>query len=43
MSRSVETWAMEKSALLFQYHYRSHITDLEYFESNAYICDRKGD
>ena len=33
----------EKSALLFQYHYHSHIMDLEYLESNALICDLEGD
>ena len=33
----------EESLLMFQYHYHSHIIDLEYLESNAYICDREGD
>ena len=29
----------ENVRLLFQYHYHSHLMDIEYLESNAYICD----
>ena len=33
--------ALEKNVrLLLQYHYHSHLMDIEYLESNAYICDR---
>ena len=29
----------ENVRLLFQYLYHSHLMDIEYLESNAYICD----
>ena len=33
--------ALEKNVrLLLQYHYHSYLMDIEYLESNAYICDR---